>query len=72
MDITNFRLIDDNMYCTVAAKDFEDSSELSKPQHPVSYMEVLEMLERGQTPPGIRVRYFLAYISQQLFQNAKF
>eukprot|EP00890_Picochlorum_soloecismus_P006169 jgi/Picsp_1/6553/NSC_03896-R1_peroxin pex14 len=37
-----------------AAKDFEDSVESSNPQHPVSYMEVLEMLERGQTPPGIR------------------
>ena len=25
------------------------------PPHPASYMEVLEMLEKGQTPPGIRV-----------------
>lgn len=25
------------------------------PPHPASYLEVLEMLERGQTPPGIRV-----------------
>jgi len=25
-------------------------------QHPASYMEVLAMLERGETPPGIRVR----------------
>ena len=26
------------------------------PPHPASYMEVLEMLEKGITPPGIRVR----------------
>ena len=26
------------------------------PPHPASYMQVLEMLEKGQTPPGIRVR----------------
>lgn len=54
MAIPSFCLIDDNMYCTVAAKDLEDSYEPSNPQHPVSYMEVLEMLERGQKPPGIR------------------
>lgn len=26
----------------------------ASPSHPASYMEVLEMLERGETPPGIR------------------
>lgn len=26
-------------------------------RHPVSYMEVLEMLEKGERPPGIRVRH---------------
>lgn len=33
-----------------------DNGEPPKPPpHPASYMEVLEMLEKGQTPPGIRV-----------------
>jgi hypothetical protein len=27
------------------------------PPHPASYLEVLEMLEKGQTPPGIRVSW---------------
>ena len=31
------------------------SSAPSQPPHPASYMEVLEMLEKGITPPGIRV-----------------
>ena len=29
------------------------SAAVATPQHPRSYMEVLEMLERGETPPGI-------------------
>eukprot|EP00204_Picochlorum_oklahomense_P002086 CAMPEP_0118799666 /NCGR_PEP_ID=MMETSP1161-20130426/1819_1 /TAXON_ID=249345 /ORGANISM="Picochlorum oklahomensis, Strain CCMP2329" /LENGTH=351 /DNA_ID=CAMNT_0006727403 /DNA_START=15 /DNA_END=1070 /DNA_ORIENTATION=- len=31
-----------------------DSSVVDSAKHPVSYMEVLEMLEKGETPPGIR------------------
>lgn len=32
----------------------ERSGTPSPPPHPASYMEVLEMLQRGETPPGIR------------------
>lgn len=33
-----------------------ESAVLPTPPKPASYMEVLEMLEKGETPPGIRVR----------------
>eukprot|EP00887_Chlorella_sp_A99_P001028 scaffold14.g1028.t1 len=35
-------------------RDAAGSGAPSPPPHPPSYMEVLDMLQRGQTPPGIR------------------
>ncbi|EIE19534.1 hypothetical protein COCSUDRAFT_48772 [Coccomyxa subellipsoidea C-169] len=38
----------------VAENATAEPEPLPQPPHPASYMEVLEMLEKGQTPPGIR------------------
>ncbi|CAL8471170.1 g10712 [Coccomyxa elongata] len=47
-----------DMHGAVASSDlYNDPSEpapMPQPPHPASYMEVLEMLEKGQTPPNIR------------------
>lgn len=39
-------------------------------RHPISYMEVLEMLEKGEQPPGIRVR--TSYSNNSLLQTQLF
>ena len=41
---------------TVVEEDGDDDGDALSPprRHPASYLEVLEMLERGETPPGIR------------------
>ena len=42
-------------FCAGAENGGEAGPNPKEPQHPASYIDVLEMLERGETPPGIRV-----------------